>query len=78
MKFKEIMNLLGLFCVISTFFGIFSTFLGPIKILFRCIINTDNCVFGAFLCSKTLGFQMNKRLGTFRKLLLNTRYYSIR
>jgi hypothetical protein len=69
MKFKEIMQLLLLFAAISTFFGVFSTFLGPAKILFRCVINTDNRVFRVILRPGTLDIKMNKRLGIFRKLL---------
>ncbi len=66
MKIKEIIHLLWLFGVISTFFRVISTFLGPTNILFRRIINTDNRIFRFLLSSRKLDIKMNKRLGIFR------------
>jgi hypothetical protein len=64
------MYFLRLFRIISTFFAGFTTFLGLIIYSFRCVINTDNCVFRAFPDSKTFDITMIARLGILRKLLL--------
>ena len=76
MKFKEIIHLLWLFGVISTFFKVINTFLGPTNFLFRCVINTDNRIFRVLLSSRTLDMKMNKRLSDFQKTPFK-RYYSI-
>lgn len=57
MKFKEIMHLLWLFGVISTFFRVISIFLGLTNILFRCVINTDNRIFRVLLCLRILNIK---------------------
>ena len=67
------MYFLWLFSIISTFFAGLYTFLGLIIYSFRCVINTDNGVFKAFLDSRTLDITISRRLGILRKLLLKNR-----